>query len=56
MAEDRLENDHIELDVNVVESAEGMRYTLNDRELMARIVEENPFVGEFMDKLKLKLS
>ncbi|MCI9608459.1 MAG: DNA polymerase III subunit gamma/tau [Muribaculaceae bacterium] len=53
---DRLENDHIELDVNVVESAEGMRYTLNDRELMAKIVEENPFVGEFMEKLKLKLS
>ncbi len=52
----RLENDHIEIRVSVSESEDGQRYTLNDRELLGKLVEETPFVGEFIKKLKLKLS
>lgn len=52
----RLENDLIEIEVKVSENGESYRYTLNDRELVTKLVEETPFVGEFIKTLKLKLS
>ncbi|MDE6460299.1 MAG: hypothetical protein K2K52_05625, partial [Paramuribaculum sp.] len=42
--------------VSVSESENEVIYTLNDRELLAKIIEENPFVAKFIDKFKLVLS
>lgn len=53
---DKLQNDSIIITVIVAETPNEARYTLNDRELLAKIIEEKPIIATFIDKLKLVLS
>lgn len=51
-----LENDNIEINIAVTDNPVNAKYTLNDRELLAEMIKETPFIATFIDKLKLKLS
>ncbi|MDE5836385.1 MAG: DNA polymerase III subunit gamma/tau [Paramuribaculum sp.] len=53
---DALRNDSVTVTASVSESENEVIYTLNDRELLAKIVEENPFVAKFIERFKLVLS
>lgn len=52
---DRLANDHITLGVEIKEG-ETPRHVLNDRELLATLMEERPMLRTFVEGLKLRLS
>lgn len=53
---DTLQNDSVVITAIVAETPNEARYTLNDRELLAKIIEEKPIIATFIDKLKLVLS
>lgn len=53
---DKLQNDSVVITATVAETPNEARYTLNDRELLAKIIEEKPIIATFIDKLKLVLS
>lgn len=53
---DALRNDSVNISVEVSQSQDQALYTLNDRELLAKIIAENPFVATFIDEFKLNLS
>lgn len=53
---DALQNDTIDINVAVTDNPVNAKYTLNDRELLAEMIKETPFIATFIDKLKLKLS
>lgn len=52
---DRLANDALTLSLCVSEDAQPV-YTLNDREFLASLVDENPILKSFIEEFKLKLS
>ena len=53
---DKLQNDSVVITATVAETHNEARYTLNDRELLAKIIEEKPIIATSIDKLKLVLS
>ncbi|MDE5744199.1 MAG: hypothetical protein K2H84_00895, partial [Paramuribaculum sp.] len=53
---DALQNDGVTITASVSETENQARYTLNDRELLAKIIEEKPIMAAFIEKLKLVLS
>ncbi|MDE6050035.1 MAG: hypothetical protein K2G09_10145, partial [Paramuribaculum sp.] len=53
---DTLQNDGVTITASVSETENQARYTLNDRELLAKIIEEKPIMAAFIEKLKLVLS
>ncbi len=53
---DTLSNDTITLTVEMAVGAETPLYVLNDRELLARLVEEQPMLRKFIEGLQLRIS
>lgn len=51
---DSLSNDSVTINIAVAEGP-APRYTLNDRELLATMVKEHPFISNFIETFKLNL-
>lgn len=51
---DSLSNDSVTINIAVADGP-APRYTLNDRELLATIVKEHPFISNFIETFKLNL-
>lgn len=51
---DSLSNDSVTINIAVADGP-APRYTLNDRELLATMVKEHPFISNFIETFKLNL-